>query len=52
MTVTLKDLMALVKELDVLYTRDEQVKLEPIQRVKKFSSRKRNNFSVVKIPQV
>lgn len=52
MIITLKDLVALVKESDLLYTRDQQVKLEPIQTVKKKPAQeKENNFSMIKIPQ-
>lgn len=36
----LKDLMAMVKEFNLLCTIDQEVKLEPIGRVQKFSSRK------------
>lgn len=36
----LKDLMAMVKEFNLLCTIDQEVKLELIGRVQKFSSRK------------
>lgn len=39
MIITLKDFVAMVKEFDLRCTTDQQVKLEPIHRVKKFSSR-------------
>lgn len=38
--MNLKDLMAMVKELYLLYTMDQQVKLEQIHRKQKFGSRK------------
>lgn len=39
MIITLKDLVAMVKEFKLLCPTDQQGKLEPIHGVKKFSSR-------------
>lgn len=39
MITTLKDLVAIVKEFNLFCTTDQQLKLGPINKVKKFSSR-------------